>query len=117
MSGTAKKSKSGKMLSSEPQTSFWLAGEEDYERRYGCETSYSIPGANFWLADDMHYDMDKCKGRGHFAIVWRAKERESKRVLAVKRFICDSINIKREVRDESKILDVVRSGVSMTLIT
>jgi serine/threonine protein kinase len=63
----------------------------------------------------MDYDLVEMKARGAFATVWRAKERVTGRVLAVKKFeSSDMRRTKIAVRNESQILDVSRSGVSIS---
>lgn len=97
------------MLSSDPKNAFWEAGEKDYESRRQSRPATS----RFWLSDEMNYIVLDVIGRGAFASVWRAKERESGKLLAVKRFErADTLRIRREVRDEAQILDTIRDGVS-----
>lgn len=93
---------------------FWVEKEEAYDLEYGAGSSALTPGRNFWLKDDWNYDVIENVGRGAFASVWRARERVTGRILAIKRFeSAERIDIRSEVRNESRILDVSREGVSL----
>jgi hypothetical protein len=103
------------MFSELSKNSFWLAGEEEYDSRQASNPIDLSPGCNFWLMDDMNYDLVEAKARGAFATVWRAKERVTGRVLAVKKFeSSDMRKTKVAVRNQSQILDASRSGVSIS---
>ncbi len=92
-------------------SSFWVEAEKRYDERHRSNPITLPLGSNFWLKDDMKYIVERFIGRGAFASVWRAKEREKGRVFAIKRSEAgDDPDTRRNVGNESQILDMIRAG-------
>jgi hypothetical protein len=104
------------MFSELSKNHFWRASEEDYDSRQASNRINLSLGCTFWLTDDMNYDLVEMKARGAVATVWRAQERVTGRVLAIKKFEAssDMRRTKSAVRNESQILEASRSGVSIS---
>jgi hypothetical protein len=116
MQKTPSEPKERKFFSPNTQTYFCEGQEEHLDSKYSSQPFYRSTECNFWLKDDMQYHMDQLRGRGAFATVWRAKEKKTGRVFAVKIFkIDDDAKLKREVRDEGQILDRLQDGVSLLI--
>lgn len=109
------KGREKRIWTTDSKCAFWEEADTAYERRVSWKGRLT-PGSDFWLTDDMEYDVTERKGSGHFATVLRAIHRPTKQVLAVKRFThADSLKVRREIKLEAKILDLVRHGVSVSM--
>jgi hypothetical protein len=116
MQKTPSEPKDRKFFSPYTQSYFAEGQEEHLDSKYSSQPFYGSTECNFWLKDDMQYYMDQLRGRGAFATVWRAKERKTGRVFAVKIFqVDDDAKLKRGVRDEGQILDRLQDAVSLLI--
>ena len=71
----------------------------------------------FWLQNDQEYDLETQVGEGRFSTVWKAREKATRRILAVKVFKMGAtteleIAVRKVAKHEEDMLDAVRGGVS-----
>lgn len=79
----------------------------------------SLPGRQFWLKDTDEYDLKSDIGRGRFATVWKAREKVTRKALAVKIFKkleapSDEVRRRIHIRVEDLLLQEVLGEVSIS---
>ena len=116
MSKDTPEPKEKKFWTADGKSAFWDQLEAAYDEGHPEGMDRLTPGREFWLTDNMEYDVKEVKGNGAFATVYRAEQRPSGRLLAIKRFTqADRLEVRTGVRDEAKILDLMRHGVSVLI--